>query len=274
MSWSKLKTIIIYILLLLNLFLLGLVGMNRLRARHYQDAALTEAAAVLAHNSIQVRREDLPREMKLSAAVAARDLQKEEQLARAFLGDDIKANASGGGLYIYEGEAGIARFRGNGEFSIAYNVPSGQSATPQDMMRRLGLDTRRVREAESSCTAEQSLNGVPVYSTGSAGQGAAGMTFEYDSVGQLTAVSGRLFLGKLTSEPEENEPVSVSTGLIALLGFIVDNGDVCREIVDMTPAYRAGGDPVRLTPVWLVRTDTGSYFVDAVTAEVSRAPAE
>lgn len=276
MSWSKLKTIIIYILLLLNLFLLGLVGMNRLRARRYQDAALTEVAAVLAHNNIQVGRETLPREMTLSAVVAARDLSKEEELIRAFLGDDATASASGGGLYLYEGQSvgGSASFRGNGEFTVSYSVPQGQSDKPEDMMKRLDLDTGRVREEENALTAEQRLNGVPVYAAGTASQEAAGMTFFYNGQGELTAVSGRLFLGKLSADGEEGEPISVSTGIMAFLGFIVDNGDVCREIVGMTPVYRASGDPVRLTPAWLIQTDTGGYFVDALTAEVSRAPAE
>lgn len=274
MSWSKLKTIIIYILLLLNLFLLGLVGMNRLRARRYQDAALSEAAAVLARNNIQVQWEDLPREMEFSPAVAARDLQKEEELVRAFLGEDVQVSASGGGLYVYEGRsvAGTASFRSNGEFTISCDVPRDQSADPQEIMGRLGLQTGRVREEEGSATAEQELNGVPVY--GSSGQGAAGLTFEYDGTGRLTAVSGRLFLGRLTAEPEEDAPLSVPTALISFYNFAVDNGDVCREIVSMAPVYRAVGDPVRLSPAWLIRTDTGGYFVDAVTAEVNRAPAE
>lgn len=275
MSWSKLKTIMIYILLLLNLFLLGLVGMNRLRARRYQTTALTEAAAVLTRNSIQVRQEDLPREMKLPAAVAIRDLEKEEQLVRAFLGEDIRASASGGGLYVYEGEAGTASFRGNGEFTITYSRPSDWGATPREMMEQLGLDMGRTWEEEGLSAVEQSLNGVPVYPSGSGGgQGAAGMAFEYDGIGRLRSVSGRLLLGKLTSSQEE-QPISVSTALIAFFNFVVDSGDLCRELTGMTPVYRAAaGEPVHLTPAWRVSTDTGDYFVDAVSAEVTRAPTE
>lgn len=274
MSWSKLKTIMIYILLLLNLFLLGLVGMNRLRAQRYQTAALTEAAAVLTCNNIQVKREDLPTEMKLPAAVAVRDLEKEEQLVRAFLGENIRASASGGGLYVYEGEAGTASFRGNGEFTITYNSPSDRDITPQEMMERMDLEIGRTWEREGLAAAEQSLNGVPVYPSGSGGQGAAGMTFELDSFGQLRGVSGRLLLGKLTSGQEE-QPISVSTALIAFFNFVVDSGDLCQELTGMTPVYRAAaGEPVHLTPAWRVSTDTGDYFVDAYSAEVSRAPAE
>lgn len=276
MSWSKLKTIIIYILVLLNLFLLGLVGLNRLRARRYQDAALTEAIAVLAHNNIRAERERLPGEMTLTAATTARDLLKEEELMREFLGEDMTVSASGGGLYIYEGKtaAGTASFRGNGEFTVSYEEARSESDTPRDMMKRLDLDVGDVREEENLLTAEQRLNGVPVYSAGTARQEAAGMTFHYDSQGQLSVVSGRLLLGKPTAEPEETKPVTVSTGLIAFLGFIVDSGDICREIVDMTPVYRASGDPVRLTPAWLIQTDAGGYFVDALTAEVSRVPTQ
>lgn len=274
MSWSKLKTIMIYILLLLNLFLLGLVGMNRLRAQRYQTAALTEAAAVLTQNNIQVRREDLPTQMKLPAAVAVRDLEKEEQLVRAFLGEDIRVSASGGGLYVYEGEAGTASFRGNGEFSITYNGPRDWSAAPREMMERLDLDVGRTWEEEGLAAAEQSLNGVPVYPSGSGNQGAAGMLFEFDSQGLLRGVSGRLLLGKLTSSQAE-QSITVSTALIAFFNFVVDSGDLCRELTGMTPVYRAAaGEPVHLTPAWRVSTDTGDYFVDAVSAEVSRAPAE
>lgn len=274
MSWSKLKTIMIYILLLLNLFLLGLVGMNRLRARRYQTAAVTEAAAVLTRNNIQVRPEDLPREMKLPAVVAIRDIQKEEQLVRAFLGEDIRANASGGGLYVYEGKVGTASFRGNGEFTITYNSPSDWSVTPREMMERLDLDIGRTWEKEGLAAAEQSLNGVPVYPSSSGGQGAAGMTFQFDSHGQLCGVSGRLFLGKITASQEE-QPISVSTALIAFFNFVVDSGDLCRELTGMTPVYRAAaGEPVHLTPAWRISTDTGDYFVDAVSVEVSRTPAE
>lgn len=273
MSWSRLKTIMIYILLLLNLFLLGLVGTNRLRARRYQTAALTEAAAVLTRNNIQVSQEDLPTEMKLPAAVAIRDLEKEEQLVRAFLGEDIQVSASGGGLYVYEGEAGSASFRGNGEFTITYSQPS-EWCTPREMMERLDLDIGRTWEEEGLAAAEQSLNGVPVYPSGSGGQGAAGMTFELDSNGRLCGVSGRLLLGKLTASQEE-QPISVSTALIAFFNFVVDSGDLCRELTGMTPVYRAAaGEPVHLTPAWRVSTDTGDYFVDAVSAEVSRAPVE
>lgn len=274
MSWSRLKTIIIYILLLLNLFLLALVGMNRLQARHYQTEALTEAAAVLARNNIRVQWEQLPREMKLPAVTLTRDLEKEGQLVRAFLGEDAAASASGGGLYVYAGRsaAGTASFRGNGEFSVVCGEPFSLDVTPRELMGRLGLDTGRVWEEEGASTAEQRLNGVPVYSAGSSVQGPAGMTLTYDEAGRLCAASGRLYLGKPAAEQEET--VSVSTALVAFLNFVVENGDVCGEITDMAPVYRAGGDPVRLTTAWLIRTDTGGYFVDAVTTEVSRAPAE
>lgn len=276
MSWSNLKTIIIYILLLLNLFLLALVGMNSLRAQRYQDEALKEAAAVLERSNIRVRWEELPREMRLSPMVAARDLQKEEELAHVFLGEDAKVSASGGGLYVYEGQtvAGTASFRSNGEFTVTYEVPQNQSASPQEMMRRLDVDTGQARETERSASAEQEVNGVPVYGASPSSQGAAGMSFAYDGQGQLCSVSGRLFLGRITAEQGEETPLSVPTALIRFFNFVVDSGDVCREIVSMVPVYRAVGDPARLSPAWLIRTDTGGYFVDAATAEVSRAPAE
>lgn len=278
MSWSKLKTIIIYILLLLNLFLLGLVGMNRLRAKRYEEAALSEAAAVLEHNNIAVDRSGLPGESELRAATVARDIEKEGRLARILLGEDVLVSPAGGGMYVYRGAAGEADFRGNGEFTVTFGQPLEEAPpgadSPRALMKALGLRVWETWETEDSATAAQSLGGAPVYS-GSSGQ-ALGVTYAYDAQGKLSGVSGRIFSGKLAADQESEETLSLSTALISFFGFLSDSGDVCREIRQVSPVYRvaAAGDPVRLTPAWQFTTDTGEYFLDACTAEVTRRAGE
>lgn len=276
MSWSRLKTIIIFILLLLNLFLLGLVGFIHLRSARYQAEALSEAASVLELNGIRVDRALLPASMDLSAATAARDTGREAELAAALLGSGVTANAAGGGLYVYESEGGSASFRGNGAFSVSFSqpgpAPADRTAWARDLLEGLGLEVWRVEESGDEVLAVQSLNGAPVFS---AGQSSETVTFSFDGQGRLTAVSGRLLLGKVTEEPDAQEPVTVPTALIAVFNFIVDNGDICQAIREMLPVYRAAAtDPVRLTPGWRVITDTGDYFLDAYTAEVTRVAAE
>lgn len=280
MSWSKLKTIIILILLLLNLFLLGLVGFIRLRSARYEASALSEAAAVLELNGIQVQRDGLPESMKLAALTVARDTRQEAALAAALLGGEVESQASGGGLYVYRSPMGEASFRSNGEFSVTFSQSPSVSAPDRSgqvraLLEGLDLELWQVDEDGASVTAAQSLNGACVYSGGylPLGQSVLGITFTYDAQGRLASASGLLLMGASANDPDGREPLSVPTALIAFFSFTVDNGEVCQAIRSMTPVYRAStsADPIRLTPVWRITTDTGDYFLDAYTAEVTRA---
>lgn len=280
MSWSKLKTIIILILLLLNLFLLGLVGFIRLRSARYAASALSEAAAVLELNGIQVQRDELPASMELRALTAARDTRQEAALASALLGADAQSHASGGGLYVYRSPLGEASFRSNGEFSVSFVSPgpAGEEDRPSQaraLLEGLGVELWQVEDNGNTVTAVQALSGTPVYSGGylPSGQSALSITLAYDPQGRLESASGRLLLGGTATDPESRAFLSVPTVLISFFNFTVDNGEVCQAIRGMTPAYRAsaGADPIRLTPVWHIATDTGEYFLDACTAEVTRA---
>lgn len=283
MSWSKLKTIIIIILLLLNLFLLGLVGLIHLRSARYAAAALSEAAAVLQLNGIQVQTDALPPAMELKTVTVARDLQPEAALAAALLGEDVQLQASGGGLYIYRSPVGEASFRSSGEFSVTFTQPgpaaAGEyTALVRSLLDELDLDLWQVEESGSTVTASQSLNGAPLYSGGilAMSQSAIAAAFTFDDDGRLQSASGRLLMGGVAAESESREPLSIPTVLISFFNFTVDSGEVCQAIQGMTPAYRAsaGSDPIRLSPVWRITTDTGEYFLDAYTAEVTRSAAE
>lgn len=284
MSWSKLKTIIILILIFLNLFLLALVGVNQINSARYRATALSEAAAVLELNGIQVERERLPASMELSAALVARDTGREARLAALLLGEDVESRSAGGGLLFYESAAGSVSFRGNGEFSASFTRPvpvsQGEPAEhARSVLERLGLELWQLTESPAasgtSLTAVQALNGAPVFSSGIAASAssAAGVTFTYDGEGRLTSAAGRLLLGAVTSDPDAQTPLDVPTALISFFNFIVENGDVCQAIRALTPVYRSStmSDTVRLSSAWRITTDTGDYFLDAVTAEVTRA---
>lgn len=275
MAWSKIKTIIILILLLLNLFLLALVGVIQIRAARYEAAALSEAVAVLELNSIQVEHSALPSSMSLSAVTVVRELDREGNMAAALLGGDMETRATGTGLRLYESADGSISFRSGGEFSMSFADPpappenSSRMEQAQAILDRLGLSVWRLSEEGDGVTAIQSLNGAPVFSAGIAG---AGLTFAYDEEGRLVSVTGRLALGRAADEPGGQEPLTVPTILIAFFNFIMDSGDACHSIHEVVPIYRAAflSDPLRLTPAWLITTDIGGYYVDAYTAEVTR----
>lgn len=263
MSWSKLKNIIILILVLLNGFLLALAGVIQLRSARYEAQALWEAAAVLERSGITVQRESLPSAMPLSAAVYARDGEGEAGLAAALLGGETQAQTDGG-LSVYQGAGGTVTFRSTGEFSAELapeEAPpngEGREAQVRALLAGLGVELWQVRETENRVEVFQSVGGVPVFPAGTAaGQLNAGAAFTYDAQGRLSRVSGRLLLGRAAEDPEGEAPLSVPTVLIAFLRFVADSGDVCQELREMTPAYRAAADSARLTPVWRIATDGG-----------------
>ena len=65
----------------------------------------------------------------------------------------------------------------------------------------------------------------------------------------------------------------VSTALMRFLSAVTESGDVCRSITTMTAGYlhsTSFTDPVRLSPVWFITTDTASYYLDAATGDLTR----
>ena len=59
-EWSKLKNIIILILLLVNLFLLAMTGVQERDSVQYQEQALADAVTVLEKNGIHISAETIP----------------------------------------------------------------------------------------------------------------------------------------------------------------------------------------------------------------------
>ena len=102
MEWRRLKNIIILILLLLNGFLLVLVGTRWGEAVKYDRAALDQTLEVLAGRGIQVDPDVLAPAESLPPLVIERDLEAEQKLAQALLGSEAQADNRGGGLYLYQ----------------------------------------------------------------------------------------------------------------------------------------------------------------------------
>ena len=65
--------------------------------------------------------------------------------------------------------------------------------------------------------------------------------------------------------------LSTPTILMRFLASVSEGGSVCSRIEAMTPGYLTAGSGrlVQLTPVWRILTDTGAYYVDAVSGTVT-----
>lgn len=274
MEGAKLKNIIILILLLLNLFLLLLVGGRRLEDDQSVESARHSAIEVLRSSGVTVAEETVPRGMDLRAGLAQRDLDRERMLAAALLAGAVEVDARGGEVYRYSNANGQVQFHSTGEFWAQFEPGTqplaGRTAREHGaaVLARLEVACQvlddQVEQDSGQITFRQMVDGVPVLDCQA--------TLHYDR-GQLTHISnGRWVVGKPDLVPVGDE-VTVATALVRLLNGMKGLGDIYTSIEEITPAYTVSislSSPAQLTPVWLVRTDTGAYLLDTQTGQIGR----
>lgn len=277
MEGTKIKNIVIIILLLLNGFLLVPVGGRRAQDANSRDAALSSAVEILRDSGIVLEDAVVPREADLPALRAVRDLALEQEQAVRLLGDGVTAQARGGEVYRYESELGWLQFHSTGEF-LAEFEPGAFAVGEEDVARhaahllsQLAFDGRVSQKLEFggaehsdwSITFVQMLDGALVLD--------CQVTLHYLN-GSLVSLGGRRVPGQPVSTGETSA-VSVATALMRLYNGLNELGDVYNRIQTIEPAYRLNvslSDPVRLIPVWYVKTDTGEYSMELQNGRVSR----
>lgn len=276
MEWRKVKNIIILVLLLVNGFLLILVGARRGGMRRYEQAALTQTIQVLANNGIQVEETGIASADGLSARSMERSAAEEERMVCALLGETVSGENRGGGLYIYQGGSGQVSFRGGGELTAVLGEDGRwRTDDPEShaagLLRAMGVEAESVRaELEGgtgSVVFRQLWDGAPLFS--------CQVKFTYEG-GRLKGLSGSL-LAAAETEGEEGQLLSLPTALLRFLDEVLDSGDVCSAILSMEPGYltsQSFTSAVRLTPVWRISGNTADYYLDAVTGELTRAPGD
>lgn len=273
MEWSKLKNIIILILLAANLFLLVMVNVQERGSVQYQEQAMTDMVSVLERNGIRLNRENIPMELDLQPLTVERDQASESGLASALLG---KCNSSdlGSGRYTYESDLGWAEFRSNGNFNFTFfdgtqaAVESGEEESHAlETMEKIGFTGVSISREETGgrllLTLRQTWQGLPVLS--------CQVTLEYQN-GCLRTIAGQRLMGTPQAGTDKSELISAPTALLRFLNGITDLGDICSEITAMTPGYQltASADATRLIPVWCVTTDTGAYSLNTLTGVLER----
>lgn len=273
MEWSKLKNIIILILLLVNVFLLFMVGAQERNSAQYREQTITDAVSVLERNGIRIDRARIPEDLELTPMTVERDQEAEAALAAALLGE-CEFSDLGSGRHAYQGAQGWAEFRSNGSFNIAFRTEAwtagdgGEDDHALKLMEQVGLTGELVSRQENSgsvtLTLRQIWQEVPVYS--------CQITLEYED-GCLQSIAGQRLMGTPQPSGEASELIAVPTALLRVLNGVNDLGDLCNEITAMTPGYllTASADATRLIPMWYVTTDMGAYSLNALTGALERA---
>lgn len=263
MKASRLKTIVIVILLLVNAFLLFLLLSRRAEQNAAYERTVDQLISLYEASGIALERSVLPQDSDLFSAETQREESREAAFAAALLGSVTASDV--GGAEHYSGEYGSCTFRSGGavEASLARDV-SDIDAFCDELFKSFGYTrTGAPLAADSgSVTGLRSADGRCVFN--------APLTLTFSS-GSLVSVSGT-FLSTL-SGGRRTEGVDAVSALVFFLDHRNTSGIVCTQITAMESGYLLQPTAAAQTaavPVWRVTTDVNSYYVNALTGEVTR----
>lgn len=260
MNTKKLEHIIIIILLLLNVFLLIVVLSDDAQdrsARRETEASLT---ALLASNGIEVG-EDAELLLDCPArCTVVRDMELERRRMQGLLGEH-RSEDLGGSIWFYSSDRGQAMMRGTGEMDL---LMTGETVARGDdpvgaakrMFSKAGVELYAAGAESDNVTLCVGWNGYPVYN--------ALLSFEFSGE-RLYMVSGTMLFNQETDSDDAGmDSVSV---LVRFVDLAKSEGFICSRLEALSPGYvlsvTMSGEST-LTPVWRIETDTGDFYVNAV----------
>lgn len=273
MRTSRIKNIIILLLLIVNAFLLALVGVRAWCTEQGERETRERMVQVLERSNIQYLPAQVPCGLDLSPVHVT--LSAGEAEARALVGD-IREIRTVGARTTYVGERGSVSFSASGEIEAQFNdVPHAENydaqavpASGQALLREAGVETWVIEGSMDEDGAGfarygQLWNGVRAPSWE--------LTLRWDTDG--AALTGRFLKGEGESSPA-GETVTAATALTRFLKALNDGGYVCSQVRDLYAGYAvsgAGAGTVTLTPAWFVETDAWPwrFAVDGTTGTVT-----
>jgi len=251
-EWSKVKSILIALLLVVDAILGVTVAAQYVQLRDAERDSLAGAAQLLRDAGLRFDEElfsDMP--VSLSMWTVPRDAAAEERAARALLGASIESEAAGGGITVFEAQEGRVTFRAGGIFEALRNISSASSQSPEDAFSKILLALNVSPEENGAYVTQRAPDGAPIvnarlqYSTEDGTEAVTGLWIfaDEETETRLRATRAELLLALRAVVPEQAEITACSAGYVA------------RE-------ERTG---MRLEPIWRVTADETDYYVSALT---------
>lgn len=271
MDTSKIKNIIILILLAVNVFLFAALIGDRAQTRAVKTAAWEAAVEAVERAGISVS-EDISADLATpSVYTLRRDMDSEREWLERVLGS-VTAADLGGNIWFYSSGSGQASVRGAGECDILFSTDAfgtGRSAAKSaaKVMKKLGLEPDEANANVNSGRDGASVKlgclwqGCPVYN--------AGLSFTF-SEDYLVMISGTRIFDRQVQVSGEGVLDELSV-MLRFVEAVSEQGFVCSSLSALDPGYifsvAVSGEGT-LTPVWRFTTDTGEIYINAVTGRV------
>lgn len=270
MDTSKIKNLLIIILLLLNAFLLAAVCMDRAESRQSREETANELRKVLSSNGITAAAglDFFPETPSRQTLI--RDAEAELDKVEGILGK-CAVQDLGGNIYYYSSEDGQASFRGTGELDILFD---GDEMTfrgkPEKAVEKLlkgaGIDTdgdsAAVTYTEEGGRVELCClwDGCPIYN--------ARLSVDFSQDFLLMVSGSRPFDRQLSSSDEG--VMDCASVVLRFVEIVRSDGYICSRLEDIQAGYimsvTVSGE-CSLVPVWRFKTDTGTLYINAVSGK-------
>lgn len=265
METSRLKSIIIFILVLVNAFLLiSLAG--RSTSEYAADAQIQEELQKLFSEGGIDLTASIPSTNPPAALSFSRSSSAEQVMVADLLGSQITDFSETGGINSYETEAGQALFRSNGTFSVTGKLSNGDpEAFCRSFCKTYGYRNLTVPFGDASsgsAQAELYFNDLPVRG--------CQVTFLVED-GQVIGISG-IYLPDVTPSVETPVSMSAATALSKFLQSCRESGTVVSSVSEVSLCYELESTvstSLTLQPLWRVSTDTVDYYVNCSTGGIS-----
>lgn len=264
MKASRLKNIVIVILLLVNVFLLVLLLSRRAEQNAAYERSVEQLVTLFETNGVALDPAVLPQDDTPLSAALDRDAERETAFAEALLGT-VTVSDSGGGVCLYTGTNGSCSVRAGGAVEVSLSrAVEDPDAFCRELFKTFGYERTRstLTGGSGSITGVRSTGAHPVFN--------ASLSLSF-SGGTLISVSG-VFLSSLT-EGRRADGIDAVTALVQFLDYRSASGLVCTRIDAVDSGYLLQSSPtapLRLLPVWRITTDVNSYYVNCKTGEITR----
>ena len=270
MDSVKVKNFIIIVLLIVNAVLLSVFVSDSVREKSRSSGTVDGVVELLAENGITVAPGVDLSERRLDTLSASRDIQAEGRNVSAVLGEGDIVD-QGGNILVYFGDRGEASLRGTGGVDMI--IRSGEYDSNGDPLRSarefaalLGLET--MSEPLRMDIDPDTLEGTLELCCSYEGVRVANCTLSFTfASGELMGMSGTRVLDTVGAG-SGSSAIDVPTALMRFLTVLLERGQVCSSLDEMELCYTMNASVSgegELVPVWRIATDTGEFYINAVT---------
>lgn len=269
MERSRLKNIILLILVLVNAMLLIALASTHVQESSARKRLTSQLVIMFKNNGIVLNAEKIPTELPSAGAVLHRNTDEERTMAVLFLGKSPKTDNAGGGIYTYSTSRGNATFRTDGSFDITGRLGSSHL---EKLCRKFcsvyGYQNLKLnlRNGKGQGKATQYYKNGRCIVNGT-------VSFLIED-GSLISVSGTHVPNPDSRLSGKTVSMTAATALTRFLEFHRQSGAVVSKIKRIFPCYRLKSSvsaPLSLIPIWRIVTDTGNYDINCATGTVTQA---